>query len=355
MANYFTDLMKDFENPFIGVGDSFKGLNILGAEVPQEFEALKSAGLLSDEEYTKQVNAADTRGKRSAIIKGLLSFAGQNFNKNQGTIFSPQYLSKPLLTAMDASQKSFDKLAPAAMNIEKLKEFKRTKDKTQSLADIMAKGMFNDGKFNDKIVGNLYKEGHLAEANTVAAMIARSKAAIKTLKDTHTLKKGKDGIFYQIPLLEGLPTYVQNSDNGMLEVTDKYLPEKQIRSVGEGGLYDIATGEKVIEGVPKAKFPKPLTKPRIDLDKKLIKQIYEGFDVKGLNNIADSISAKAEEIRVRPENRNKTLDRTELLKMAIEEGGFARPSEEWITGFDPNIEFGQFEKETKKKKSLDEF
>ena len=41
--------------------------------------------------------------------------------------------------------------------------------------------------------------------------------------------------------------------------------------------------------------------------------------------------------------------------MAIEEGGFARPSEEWITGFDPNIEFGQFEKETKKKKSLDEF
>ena len=45
--------------------------------------------------------------------------------------------------------------------------------------------------------------------------------------------------------------------------------------------------------------------------------------------------------------------------MAIEEGGFARPSEEWITGesfgFDPNIEFGQFEKETKKKKSLGEF
>ena len=74
----------------------------------------------------------------------------------------------------------------------------------------MAEGMFNDGKFNDKIVGNLYKKGHLEEANTVSAMIARSKAAIKTLKNTHTLKKGKDGIFYQILLLPGLPTYVQN-------------------------------------------------------------------------------------------------------------------------------------------------
>ena len=149
------------------------------------------------------------------------------------------------------------------------------------------------------------------------------------------------------------------SDNGMLEVTDKYLPEQQLISIGESGLYDKVTKEKVIEGIPKSKFPKSLTKPRIELDKKLIKQMYEGYDVKGLNNIADSISAKAEEIRVRPENRNKTLDRTELLKMAIEEGGFARPSEEWITGesfgFDPNIEFGQFEKETKKKKSLGEF
>ena len=131
-SNYFTNLMKDFENPFTGVGDSFKDLNILGASAPEEFKAMKTAGLLSDTEYQDAINKADTRGKRSAIIQGLLGFGLQNFDKGYGSAFDPRYLKAGLAAAIPAAQKPFDKLASNTMNIEKLKEFKRTKDKEVS-------------------------------------------------------------------------------------------------------------------------------------------------------------------------------------------------------------------------------
>lgn len=132
MANYFTNLMKDFQNPFTGVGDSFKDLNILGASAPEEFKAMKTAGLLSDTEYQDAINKADTRGKRSAIIQGLLGFGLQNFDKGYGSAFDPRYLKAGLAAAIPAAQKPFDKLASNTMNIEKLKEFKAAKDKEVS-------------------------------------------------------------------------------------------------------------------------------------------------------------------------------------------------------------------------------
>ena len=131
-SNYFTNLMKDFENPFTGVGDSFKDLNILGASAPEEFKAMKTAGFLSDTEYQDAINKADTRGKRSAIIQGLLGFGLQNFDKGFGSAFDPRYLKAGLAAAIPAAQKPFDKLASNTMNIEKLKEFKAAKDKEVS-------------------------------------------------------------------------------------------------------------------------------------------------------------------------------------------------------------------------------
>ena len=137
MANYF-DFIKDLKNPFTGMGKSITdplakgGLSILGSEVPQEYTALRDAGLLDKGQYEKSIAGAKTRGNRNAIIQGLLSFAGQDFNKGVGSVFNPAYLSKPIMTAMDTSQKQFDKLAPNVMNLEKLKEFKAAKDKEVS-------------------------------------------------------------------------------------------------------------------------------------------------------------------------------------------------------------------------------
>lgn len=139
MANYFTDLMKDFQNPFTGVGDSFKNLNIVGAEVPKEFEAMKAAGLLSNEAYDKAVSQADTRSKRDFIMEGLLGYGLQDFNKGYGSALDLRYLKAGLAAGLPAAQKPFDKLAPNAMNLEKLKTFKATKDKEVNRLAMVAK------------------------------------------------------------------------------------------------------------------------------------------------------------------------------------------------------------------------
>ena len=144
MANYF-DFMKDLKNPFAGMGKSITdplakgGLSILGSEVPEEYAAYENAGLLGPGVYDKSIAAAKTRGNRNAVIQGLLKFGTQNFNKGVGSIFNPAYLGDPLITAMNASQKQFDKLAPNAMNLEKLKTFKATKDKEVNRLAMVAK------------------------------------------------------------------------------------------------------------------------------------------------------------------------------------------------------------------------
>ena len=161
MANYL-DFLKNITNPFEGVIDTITkpvdegGINILGASAPKEFEAMKTAGLLTNEEYQDALNKADMRSKRNAIVQGLLGYGLQDFNKGYGSAFDPRYLKAGFASAIPAAQKSFDELAPNVMNIEKLKEFKAAKDKESSRLAMIKD--FQSGKYGTVEDGTFTKE-----------------------------------------------------------------------------------------------------------------------------------------------------------------------------------------------------
>lgn len=161
MANYF-DFMQNIKNPFTGAIDAITdpvdegGINIFGAGVNKEFEAMKTAGLLTDQQYKDAVEQADIRSKRSGIIQGLLGFGLQNFDKGYGSAFDPRYLKRGLAAAIPAAQKPFDKLSSNVMNIETLKTFKAAKDKEVSRLAMIKD--FQSGKYGTVEDGTFTKE-----------------------------------------------------------------------------------------------------------------------------------------------------------------------------------------------------
>ena len=131
------DLLRKAKKPFEGVGETFSELNLLGSSVPESFKQMRDVGLLDTNAYNDAVAKADKRGKRNALIQGALRFGLQDFNKNVGSAFNPVYLKSPLLSAIDASQKSYDQLPTNAMKNIQFSEFKRKKDlETSRLAMI---------------------------------------------------------------------------------------------------------------------------------------------------------------------------------------------------------------------------
>ena len=149
MANYF-DFLKNMTNPFTGAVDAITnpvdegGVNIFAASAPKEFEAMKTAGLLTNEEYQDALNKADMRSKRNAIVQGLLGYTLQPFDKGLGSALNPEYLKKGLAAAIPAAQEPFDELAPNVMNIEKLKTFKRESNKDAKVRKILEQGFYKN-------------------------------------------------------------------------------------------------------------------------------------------------------------------------------------------------------------------
>jgi hypothetical protein len=318
MANNLFDYFKDFQNPFAGVGETFKEMNIFGVTTPESVKQMESLGLLESD----QIQAAKTRGLRDAIVQGLIHYGGQDFNKNLGTAFAPAYLLPALGVAMKTAQEPVSALEKDVLNLEKLKAFKRETEQGQKVREILSGGIYQDGKFNTSVVDDLIKAGDYKTADAISTIIARKQAAIKTLADTHERKEGKGGVIYYIPKGDGVSgVYMLDKSGNIVPASEGYIPKPDIRSVGEGGLYDINKGEQVVGGSPSLPTkPKTITKSNVIETKKLIQGLYpqyaiENYDID--NTTAVLIANRAETIKSR--KGNKGMGQEEAVKLAIEE------------------------------------
>lgn len=147
---WYEQLLGAVQKPFEGVGDSFSDLNFLGASVPESFKMMKSSGLLGDKEYQSAIDQANSRGTRNAILKGLISYGTQDFNKGYGSAFDRRYLQKPALTAMSESQKALNKLPTDVATQYQMAGLKRTSDDaTTKAAYVKALKSGKYGEFTD--------------------------------------------------------------------------------------------------------------------------------------------------------------------------------------------------------------
>ena len=345
MANYF-DFIKDLKNPFTGMGKSITdplakgGLSILGSEVPQEYTALRDAGLLDKGQYEKSIAGAKTRGNRNAIIQGLLSFAGQDFNKGVGSVFNPAYLSKPIMTAMDTSQKPFDKLASNTMNIEKLKEFKAAKDKEVSRLAMIKD--FQSGTYGTVEDGTFTKEQMaLFPQLNIAQMYDMIKPNVYAPSNLKKLQ------FDLSKLTPGTKSY-NETQGAITKLTKKTTtPSKYQKLLEEQSNY--AEGSKEwnnyqqiinneLKGTKGEVKIKNLTSDLIKEDYKTLKSMYSklkpGLDLTISEEDKRFISDMANNIQA----ENKTMPRQQALSEAIKKIKAEESTEDsWLWGTDDNL------------------
>tara|TARA_R110000822_G_scaffold188461_1_gene327554 strand:+ start:853 stop:1926 length:1074 start_codon:yes stop_codon:yes gene_type:complete len=202
---WYDRLLGTASKPFAGVGESFEDLNIFGASVPESFKQMNTAGLLGPGVYEAAIADADKKGKRDAIVQGLLSFGTQNFNKGVGSIFNPAYLAKPLGTAIESAQKPYDELSPNVMNLEKLKEFKRTSDRDKNVQKVLTDGLYKktvgkDGKISFDvdydIVDTLIQEGDVSTAKDISGILSSRAARLASMKDNYKIFQEGDTLYY---------------------------------------------------------------------------------------------------------------------------------------------------------------
>lgn len=316
MATNIFDYFKDFQNPFAGVGESFNEMNILGVTTPESVTQMESLGLLDSD----KIAAAKTKGLRNAIVQGLINYGGQEFNKNLGTAFAPAYILPSLGVAMKAAQEPVSALEKDVLNLEKLKAFKRETEQGQKVREILSSGIYQDGKFNTSVVDDLIKAGDYKTADAISTIIARKQAAIKTLADTHERKEGKGGVIYYIPKGDGVSgVYMLDKSGNIVPAPEGYVAKPDIRTVGEGGLYDIDKNEQVVGGTPSLPTEtKTITKGQVVEVKKLIQGLYPEYAIDNIdNNTAVLIANRAEEIKSR--KGNKGMGQEKAVKTAIEE------------------------------------
>ena len=245
MANYL-DFLKNITNPFEGVIDTITkpvdegGINILGASAPKEFEAMKTAGLLTNEEYQDALNKADMRSKRNAIVQGLLGYGLQDFNKGYGSAFDPRYLKAGLASAIPAAQKPFDELAPNVMNIEKLKTFKRDSNKDAKVREILKQGFYKktigkDGKasfdVNYDIVDEVLKTTDVATAAQIQTMLASKASQLNSLRTKYDIKYEGDDVFFTAK--DGSGITMKMTENGLVPAPYKKEPEDFVPDIGD--------------------------------------------------------------------------------------------------------------------------
>ena len=203
---WYDDLLSKENNPLAGVGDSFKNINLFGAEVPEQFTQMREAGLLTPEAYTTAVNKADKSSKRNAIIQGLLAYGSQDFNRNTGSILP--YLTKPIAVAMNAAQKEYDVLPSQVTNLAALKEMKRKQDSATAANKIMETGLYQTNKDKDgnlsldvnyDILNESFKTGDIDFTKDVSSILASraamAKASLDSLNSKYKISEKGDRVF----------------------------------------------------------------------------------------------------------------------------------------------------------------
>jgi hypothetical protein len=247
MATYF-DFMQNIKNPFTGAIDAITdpvdegGINIFGAGVNKEFEAMKTAGLLTDQQYKDAVEQADMRSKRSGIIQGLLGYGLQNFDKGYGSAFDPRYLKTGLASAIPAAQKPFDELAPNVMNIEKLKSFKRDTEKGAKVREILKKGFYKktigkDGKasfdVNYDIVDEVLKTTDVETAAQIQTMLSSKATLLNSMSNKYNIRYEGDRVFYSPK--DGIGVIQEMTTKGLVPAKGGYQekPTDDVPDIGE--------------------------------------------------------------------------------------------------------------------------
>lgn len=357
------DLLRKAKKPFEGVGETFSELNLLGSSVPESFKQMKDVGLLDTNAYNDAVAKADKRGKRNALIQGALRFGLQDFNKNVGSAFNPVYLKSPLLSAVDASQKSYDQLTPNFVNKIKLTDMKRNIDQKNSVKNILDKGLYDPdtNTFNSTIVNDLIKTGDITNANAIDSMIQRNKAAIKTLADTHERKVGLGGEIYYIPKQEGTKGVYKLGINGQPVLTERFVPQPVLRSVGEGGLIDVSDPEnakQVVAGIRNPARVKQVSNAEVKEIRRLVPKLYTNKEV-SLGN--DEARVIANEVATRRANDTENRSTNDLVMEVIKEFNFLQKADGFegtFDIFDPNYKIvipDEFGTGGKKRKNINEY
>ena len=183
---WYDEILNQASNPLTGVGEKFKDLNILGASVPKQYEQMQQAGLLGPGVYEAAIQDADTRGKRNALIQGLLAYGTQDFNKGYGSILP--YLAKPVAAAMGAAQQTYDELPQDAMRNIELSQFKRKQDlETDRLA--MIEKLKSSSNISDS-------EREMLPFMTMAQLIEANKPTTYKAPTTNKRYFTKDGVRY---------------------------------------------------------------------------------------------------------------------------------------------------------------
>lgn len=234
MANNLFDYFKDFQNPFAGVGETFKEMNILGVTTPENVKQMESLGLLESD----QIQAAKTRGLRDAIVQGLIAYGSQDFNKNLGTAFAPAYLLPALGVAMKTAQEPVSKLPEDVMNLEKLKTFKRETEKGAKVRELFSQGIFKkttdeQGNVsfdpNYDIVDELVKANDIDSAKDIQSIIASKATALNAAKDKYKIVQQGNRVFY-LPK-DGVGPTKEMTEKGLItskyeaKPEDKYIPD----------------------------------------------------------------------------------------------------------------------------------
>jgi len=183
---WYEQLLGAVQKPFEGVGDSFSDLNFLGGSVPESFKMMKDSGLLGDKEYQSAIDKANTTGTRNAILKGLISYGTQDFNKGYGSAFDRRYLREPALTAMSESQKALNKLPTDVATQYQMAGLKRTADDASTRAAYVQ--ALKSGKYGEFTDAQLDLAGSMTTPQLVD-MIQGKSPQFKTLIDDQGLSQ----------------------------------------------------------------------------------------------------------------------------------------------------------------------
>lgn len=227
------DLLRKAKKPFEGVGETFSELNLLGSSVPESFKQMRDVGLLDTNAYNDAVAKADKRGKRNALIQGALRFGLQDFNKNVGSAFNPVYLKSPLLSAVDASQKSYDQLPVDAKNKYALSTFKKGVDADARKAQLITKiKNAPEGTYNPDQVA-------LADSMTTPQLIAMVTGQDKKSLSFQTVV-GQDGLSQKYQVI-GDPSIDKTGPEGKPDgIPDSFVPiGSRYRSREQAGIPDV--------------------------------------------------------------------------------------------------------------------
>ena len=229
---WYDDVLKTVQQPFEGVGDAFSEMNLLGASVPESFEMMKDSGLLGEKEYQSAVDKANARGTRNALLKGLIAYGTQDFNKGYGSALDPRYLRTPALVGMNESQKALDKLPKDVATQYQMAGLKRTADDAATRAAYVKE--LRSGKYGEFTDAEKDLAGSMSTPQLVD-MIKGKNLQFKTLVDDQGLSQ--DYIVKGPDVKNWTPVGSKRQlDSTIIKDPGRALPEQAFLQIENGAL-----------------------------------------------------------------------------------------------------------------------